>query len=129
MGDLTDITRHLSFRIHDFLPGDAGCLVGRVCGDGIRLGDCFTVEYRVVVHQEEDALWSELIPVRCIALKVVRLEMFNRELEEIPSGYTCAMWFEGDVSGMGTEALIGDVLTRALHDAELERWGRLRVDG
>jgi hypothetical protein len=121
MNPLMEITRHLSFRIEGKFPYGPGCVGGRVCGDAIRLGDRFTVEHRVEVHEDDGEMWSKLIAERCIDLKVTRIETYRRELEEIHRGMTCVLWVDGDLSGIDPESLLGDVLTRACHDAEMER--------
>jgi hypothetical protein len=74
-------------------------------------------------------VWGELIPVRCIDLTVVRIEMYRREVEEIGRGMTCLLWLDGDLSGIDPEALIGDLHTRWCHDEELARVRRRLRDG
>ena len=129
MNALMDMTRYLALRIHGYQPGEVGCVGGRVCGDAIRLGDRFTVEYRVVSHGENDELWGELVPVRCIDLTVVRIEAWRREFEEIDRGMRCLMWLDGDLSGIDPEALIGDLHTRWCHDEELARMREREREG
>lgn len=111
--------RYLSF-FTDRPFGNNG-FAGRVCGDDIRLGDCFTVEFRVESHIKDDEAWSELFPTGSIDLKVVRIEAYNREIQEISRSMTCLLEFEGDISSIAPGALIGDEYTRECHNEELER--------
>ena len=110
--------RHLSFFTNHRL-GNNG-FAGRVCGDGIRLGDRFTAEYRVESHIDADETRSELFFTNPVDLKVVRIEAYSRELPEIASGYTCLLEFEGDTSRIAALALIGDENTRECHGQALE---------
>jgi len=111
--------RYLSF-FTDHTLGING-FAGRVCGDDIRLGDRFTMEYRVESRIDEDESRSELLFTKPIDLKVVRIEAYNRELPEIASGYTCLLEFEGDISSIAPDALIGDEYTRNCHHEAMER--------
>ena len=111
--------RYLSF-FTDHRLGDNG-IAGRVCGDDIRLGDRFTVAYRIEKHLDENESWSELVQSNPIDLKVVRIEAYNHELPEVARGYTCLLEFEGDISSVPPEALIGDEYTGDCRDQELAR--------
>ena len=117
------MARYLSF-VTDHNLGNNG-FAGRVCGGDIRVGDRFTVEYRSEYHNENDEVWSELFFAQPIDLKVARIEAYGREFEEISSGMTCLLEFEGDISSISPRALIGDEHTRQCHQEELER-SRLR---
>jgi hypothetical protein len=111
--------RYLSFCTeHPF--GDNG-FAGRVCGNAIRLGDRFTVAYRIGPRPDGNDASSELIRSNPIDLKVMRIEAYNRELPEIATGYTCLLEFEGDTSQVEPHALIGDENTRECRDQELAR--------
>lgn len=111
--------RYLSF-FTDHTLGNNG-FVGRVCGEGIRVGDRFTAEYRLEYHRDNDKDGSELFFTKPIDLKVSRIEAYGREFDEISSGMTCLLEFEGDISSIAPLALIGDEHTRECHQKELER--------
>ncbi|MES2470600.1 MAG: hypothetical protein V4675_25120 [Verrucomicrobiota bacterium] len=111
--------RYLSFYT-DHTLGNNG-FAGRVCGGDIRVGDRFTAEYRSEHHKDEDEAWSELFFTKPIDLKVSRIEAYGRGFEEISSGMTCLLEFEGDISNIAPRALIGDEHTRECHEEELER--------
>ena len=111
--------RYLSF-VTDHNLGNNG-FAGRVCGGDIRVGDRFTAEYRSEYHNENDEVWSELFFTQPIDLKVSRIEAYGREFDEISSGMTGLLEFEGDISSIAPRALIGDEHTLQCHKEELER--------
>lgn len=114
-----EMPRYLSFFTNHTL-GNNG-FAGRVCGDDIRIGDRFTAEFRLGSHITDDEACSELIFTQPIDLKVVRIEAYHREFQEISSGMTCLLEFEGDITRIAPRALIGDEHTRDCRDKELAR--------
>ena len=89
-----EMPRYLSFATAH-RAGNNG-FAGRVCGDDIRLGDHFTAEFRMESKITEEEVSTELFPVATINLRVVRIEAYHREFQEIATNYSCLLEFDGE---------------------------------
>lgn len=114
------MSRYLSFCVGGI--EDSCTVIGRVCGESIRLGDTFTKLFNSKQVRQDDVVWSELSLVGDIAITIEHIEAYRRAFDELESGMTCRIKVTGDLSAIEDGQILGSEETLAIDQHQLEKF-------
>ncbi len=90
-------------------------IIGRNCGDDIKIRDEFTVTYLSQAFTNEEETWDELIKNKSISIKVKEINLYGKSVKKVPSGYVCELIVEGDASALTKGIILGNNSTHHIH--------------